>query len=93
MENTADHGLAVFGAQYSRQSNTAVLTNLVVQLELAKITLRKETPLIQILDKPIFPLERIKIGKAKSAVIGGFVFGFLTIIILISQSLYKKMML
>jgi hypothetical protein len=74
------------------EANKAILTQLVIQLEMAQVSLRKETPLIQILDKPIFPLERIKIGKAKSAVIGGTVFAFLTIISLIAGSLYRKMM-
>ena len=52
--------------QIDVQANTAILTNLVVQLELAKITLRKETPLIQLIDSPILPLEKEKFGKLKS---------------------------
>ena len=43
-------------------ANTAILTNLAVQLELAKITLRKETPLIQLIDRPILPLEKEQFG-------------------------------
>ena len=58
--------------QIDVQANTAILTNLVVQLELAKITLRKETPLIQLIDKPILPLEKEKLGKLKSILIGVF---------------------
>ena len=55
--------------QIDVQSNTAILTNLVVQLELAKIALRKETPLIQLIDPPIFPLEKIKLRKFKTLII------------------------
>ena len=51
--------------QIDVQANTAILTNLVVQLELAKITLRKETPLIQLVDRPILPLGKEKFGKTK----------------------------
>src|SRR5690606_33373391 len=47
------------------QANTAILTELVKNQELAKITLRNEKPVIQVLDKPILPLENDKIGKLK----------------------------
>lgn len=42
------------------QANTAVLTQLVANLEMAKISLRKETPLIQVIDYPILPLDQVK---------------------------------
>ena len=42
--------------QVDVQANTAILTELVKNLELAKVDLRKETPLIQIIDTPILPL-------------------------------------
>jgi hypothetical protein len=72
-------------------ANTAVLTNLVVQLELAKITLRKETPLIQLIDRPILPLEKEKFGKLISIILGGFLAGFLYVLYLIFGLLYKRM--
>ena len=77
--------------QIDVQANTAILTNLVVQLELAKITLRKETPLIQLIDRPILPLKKEKFGKLKSIALGGFLAGFLYILYLIFGRLYKKM--
>jgi hypothetical protein len=77
--------------QIDVQSNTAILTNLVVQLELAKITLRKETPLIQLIDRPILPLQKEKFGKLKSIILGGFLAGFLYILYLIFGRLYRKM--
>jgi hypothetical protein len=58
--------------QVDVQANTAILTELVKQTELAKVTLRKETPLIQIIDTPILPLKKEKFGKAQGIVIGGF---------------------
>jgi hypothetical protein len=73
-------------------ANTAILTNLVVQLELAKINLRKETPLIQLIDRPILPLEKDKIGKLKSVFLGGFLAGVLYILFLIFRDVYKKML-
>jgi uncharacterized protein involved in exopolysaccharide biosynthesis len=77
--------------QVDVQANTAILTQLVGNLELAKVTLRKETPLIQIIDRPIFPLEKEKVGKLKSLVLGGFLAGFLTVLYLVFTTLYKKM--
>jgi hypothetical protein len=77
--------------QIDVQANTAILTNLVVQLELAKITLRKETPLIQLIDRPILPLKKEKFGKLKSIALGGFLAGFLYILYLIFGRLYRKL--
>jgi uncharacterized protein involved in exopolysaccharide biosynthesis len=76
--------------QIDVQANTIVLTNLVVQLELAKITLRKETPLIQLIDRPILPLQKEKFGKLKSIILGGFLAGFLIILYFIFDNFYKK---
>jgi hypothetical protein len=76
--------------QIDVQANTAILTNLVVQLELAKITLRKETPLIQLIDRPILPLQKEKFGKLKSIILGGFLAGFLYILYLIFGRLYRR---
>jgi len=77
--------------QIDVQANTAILTQLVTNLELAKVSLLKETPLIQIIDKPILPLEKEKVGKLKSLILGGFLAGFLTILYLIFSNLYKKL--
>ena len=77
--------------QIDVQANTSILTNLVVQLELAKITLRKETPLIQLIDRPILPLKKEKFGKLKSIALGGFLAGFLYILYLIFGRFYSKM--
>lgn len=76
--------------QIDVQANTAVLTNLVVQLELAKITLRKETPLLQLIDKPILPLEKDKLGLFKSLVIGAIILIIFVILLLILIQVFKK---
>jgi uncharacterized protein involved in exopolysaccharide biosynthesis len=77
--------------QVDVQANTAILTQLVAQLELSKVSLRKETPLVQVIDRPIFPLEKDKVGELKSMVLGGFLAGFLTVLYLVFRQLYKKM--
>jgi hypothetical protein len=77
--------------QVDVQANTAMLTSLVTNLEMSKMALRKETPLIQIIDRPIFPLEKQKVSKLKSLVLGGFLAGFLTVLFLVFSNLYKKL--
>jgi uncharacterized protein involved in exopolysaccharide biosynthesis len=77
--------------QVDVQANTAILTQLVAQLELSKVNLRKETPLVQLIDRPILPLEKDKVGRLKSLVLGGFLAGFLTMMYLVFGKLYRKM--
>jgi hypothetical protein len=76
--------------QVDVQANTAILTQLVAQLELSKVNLRKETPLVQLIDRPILPLEKEKIGKLISLILGGFLAGFLTVLYLVFGQLYRK---
>ena len=76
--------------QVDVQANTAILTELVKQTELAKVTLRKETPLIQVIDQPILPLKMEKFGKAKGIVLGGVLAGFLTVLVLITRRVFKS---
>nr|WP_315211459.1 Wzz/FepE/Etk N-terminal domain-containing protein [uncultured Flavobacterium sp.] len=77
--------------QVDVQANTAILTELVKQTELAKVGLRKETPLIQVIDHPILPLPKERFGKAKGLVMGGFFVGFLTVLGLIVRRLLKEL--
>jgi len=78
--------------QVDVQANTAILTELVRQSELAKVTLRKETPLIQVIDKPILPLPKERFGKAKGILFGSFLSGFLAILWLIFRKLSKMLL-
>jgi hypothetical protein len=75
--------------QVDVQANTAILTQLVTNLEMAKVSLRKETPLIQVIDRPILPLKKEKVGKLKSLIIGGFLAGFLTALVLVFKKLIQ----
>jgi len=77
--------------QVDVQANTAILTQLVAQLELSKVSLRKETPLVQLIDRPILPLEKDKLGRLKSLILGGLLAGFLTLLYLVFGKLYRKM--
>lgn len=77
--------------QVDVQANTAILTELVKQSELAKVTLRKETPLIQVIDRPILPLPKERFGKAKGIILGGVFFGSLIVIGLILKRFIKNL--
>lgn len=78
--------------QVDVQANTAILTELVKQSELAKVTLRKETPLIQVIDRPILPLKKEKLGKTKGLIMGGLLAVFLSVFFLIGKRVIKEMM-
>lgn len=55
----------------------AIYEEIVKNLELGKVALRKETPLIQVIDEPVLPLKKKKPRKLYSLLIGGIVFGAL----------------
>jgi hypothetical protein len=76
--------------QVDVQANTAILTELVKQTELAKVTLRKETPLIQVIDRPILPLKKERFGKAKGLIMGAALMGFLVVLALIIRRIIKQ---
>lgn len=77
--------------QVDVQANTAILTQLVTNLEMAKVALRKETPLIQIIDSPILPLKMEKASKLKFMMIFGFLFGMTGITYLIFKKWWRSL--
>jgi hypothetical protein len=75
-------------SQYSAETNKAILSELVKNLELSKMTLLKEAPLIQVVDRPVFPLDVIRLGGIKAAVMGTILFAFLTIFVLLIKYIF-----
>ena len=72
------------------QANTAIFEELVKQLELAKVSHRNSTPLIQVIDSPIYPLENSK-WKLSETLVYGLTLGlFLSVIFNLIFSLLKK---
>ncbi|HZY38648.1 MAG TPA: Wzz/FepE/Etk N-terminal domain-containing protein [Mucilaginibacter sp.] len=70
--------------QVDVQASSAVYAEIVKNLEVSKISLSKDTPLIQLIDTPVLPLENDKTSKAKGALIGfvlGAVFASFSVII------------
>jgi hypothetical protein len=75
-----------------KQENNAqlyatVYAEVLKNLETLKLDLARQTPLVQIIDSPILPLEKDRLGKAKGMVIGGLIGGFMIVIYLLA-SLY-----
>lgn len=69
--------------QVDVQASAAVYQEIVKNLELAKVTFRREKPLIQVIDKPVLPLGKDRMGKAFGIVFGGIIMGFFVLIYLV----------
>lgn len=65
-------------SQFSAETNKAVLSELVKNLELSKMSLLKETPLIQIVDQPTFPLQKQTASRIVFALVTGVIVVMLT---------------
>lgn len=78
--------------QIDLQVSGAVYGEILKNLELAKVTLQKETPLVQVVDSPVYPLQKQKLGKLKGLVIGGSLAGFLIVAFLLGRRFYHLMM-
>lgn len=64
----------------------------VKNLELSRITMTQETPIIQLVDVPILPLKKEKLGKLKGLVAGGVIGGFFIVVFLTLGKLYREIM-
>lgn len=69
--------------QVNAQANTALYTELLKQLGLAQLAVQKETPLIQIIDRPILPLKKEKPGRLLTGIIFAFLGGLFTAVFLL----------
>ncbi|RFM35845.1 Wzz/FepE/Etk N-terminal domain-containing protein [Chitinophaga silvisoli] len=86
---------AAVGLEVASRDKTVLQTmyaEVVKNLELSKVSMSQETPIIQIVDTPILPLKKKRFGKMMGIVIGGFLGGFLSVIGLILLKFYKKIM-
>jgi len=75
--------------QTEMQVNAALYTELLKNLEIAELTLKKETPLIQVIDRPVLPLKNQKMGRAMGAVIGMFLGLIFTCVLLVARFIWK----
>jgi uncharacterized protein involved in exopolysaccharide biosynthesis len=78
--------------QVDVQASSAIYSEIVKNLEVSKISLRQETPLIQVIDQPVLPLAFSKFGKLKGVAIGFVVGTFLAIGWIIFKRIAKNVM-
>ncbi|MFC3561624.1 Wzz/FepE/Etk N-terminal domain-containing protein [Pedobacter jamesrossensis] len=76
-------------SQFSAETNKAILSTLVQNLEMSKMALMKDAPLLEIVDMPVYPLEVTKMGKLKGMVFGGFCFAMIISVLLILRMAFK----
>ena len=67
----------------------AMYLEIVKNLELSKLTLLNKTPIIQIIDKPILPLEVEAKSITALGLLGAFLGGFLSLFFFIFRKLFK----
>ena len=77
-------------AMANLQANQAIYLEVVKQLELAKVAHRNKTPLIQIIDKPSFPLENNHWKFLNTLILGIFGGGILIVLSLSLQRIVRQ---
>ena len=73
------------------QANGAIYQEIVKQLELAKVSHRNKTPLIQIIDKPVLPLENTRLKLFECLVFGIFGGLFFSVLYYSLTRFYKSL--
>jgi capsule polysaccharide export protein KpsE/RkpR len=77
--------------QVDASANAALYQELLKQMGLAQITLNRETPLIQIIDKPVLPLLNEKPSRLITGIVFAIIGGFLiSIFIILSNSFAER---
>lgn len=71
----------------------AIYVEVVKNLEMAKFTLSQETPVIQIVNEPLYPLVMKKQSKLKTAILFGFLLSAFMIVVLVIKRWFKLLVL
>lgn len=79
-------------SQFSAETNKAILGQLIQNLEMAKMSLLKEAPLIQEIDNPIYPLEKHTFSKKKGFLVGLLVGAFLAAFLIMVRYVFQNIM-
>ena len=79
-----EHNAQLYGTVYAE-----VLKN----LETLKLDMARETPIVQLIDEPRYPLQKDKLGKGKGIVLGGILAGFLIVAYLLGSLFIKENMI
>jgi len=78
--------------QVDVQASSAMYTEIVKNLEISKMALLQETPLIQVIDKPVLPLEKDRTSKTKATIVGGIIAILLAVIVILVAKIFKMIM-
>jgi hypothetical protein len=78
--------------QIQMQMNSVMLQELVKNLEFSKMKLMDETPIIDVIEKPNYPLNINKLGKIKGVVFGGIIGMFIIIMTLLARQYIKSIL-
>lgn len=87
--------LAQVGSSFATRDESILMTmyaEVAKNLEISKTTLGQDTPIIQVVDSPIFPLKKVKLGKLLCLVVGGFLGAFIAFLLLYFRKLYREIM-
>lgn len=74
--------------QVDVQASTAIYSEIVKNLEISKISLRQDVPLIQVIDQPVLPLAVNKVGILTGILLGGLLSCFLAIIVISTKKIF-----
>lgn len=80
-------------SQFSVETNKVVLGELVKNLEMSKMALLKEAPLIQVVDQPVLPLDIERPGKVKMLFLWGISAGVLIVFFLTIRLILKNILI
>ncbi len=78
--------------QIDVQANSAIYAEIVRNLEVSKISLRQEAPLIQVIDKPVLPLSISRLSIVKGIMIGLLLSFFLSIVVILLRKTYINLL-
>lgn len=77
-------------SKFDVETSKTILGELIRNLELTKMTLLKETPLIQIIDRPVLPLSKSQTSILKGVVMGALISGMLAILTLLCRYIIRQ---
>jgi hypothetical protein len=78
--------------QVDVQANTAIYSEIIKNLEITKISLRQQTPLIQFIDQPVFPLDNNRVGKVRATTAGALAGFTIIVLFLITVMVFRAFM-
>jgi hypothetical protein len=79
-------------SRINAEANKAILSELIKNLELANISLRRDMPLIKIVDQPVYPLDNDRVKMPVAVIVGGLLAFFLGVVFFSLSRVYSNIM-